>query len=1247
MSTETFEITGPLPEGTTLIEASAGTGKTWTVAALATRYVVEQGMPIDKLLIVTFSRAASQELRERVRARLEETLAELESSAPTEDPLVEHLRDCAPAELALRVRRLRTAVADFDTATIATIHQFCHYVLRGLGVAGDSDPGATLAEDLEQLQSDVIDDLFLADHLRAVSGTPEYAIARKDARHALNNPGAELHPTDASGPLGVRMDLVRRVREEFEKRKRRAAVLSYDDLLEQLADALEDEGGPARRRMRDRWSVVLVDEFQDTDPVQWQVFSRAFACEGISLLLIGDPKQAIYAFRGGDIHTYLQAADTADRRTSLPTNYRSDEPLVRSLQTLMNGVALSEGIVVHPVTAHHKTHRLSGSPDDTPVRLRTWPLIDGERQPSIGDVRRRVYPDVADDIERLLASGAELDGRPVQPQDIAVLCHVGSDLAGIREELRRRGIASVLVSGTSVLRTPAAEAWLELLMALEQPHRRDRVGLAALTPFIGWTAEQLDSADETEIETVAAQIRSLITAFHRGGVAAVLDVARSQGLAERVLGQVGGERDLTDIEHCAQVLHEQVLQGMTGLPSLIAWMMKQSADDAVTPADSRTMRLDSDALAVTLSTIHSSKGLQYPIVYAPFLFNNWLSDKEHAVVVHRDGHRILSYDRADLNGSERRADDLGEHMRLAYVAMTRAQSQLVLWWAPTYNSKDAGLHRLLFGQAPTPEALDQLLRSRTHGNAAESHAGRVGGSPDNAAAPHAGRVGGSPDNAAEPHAGRVGASPQGERRDRDHGDDHEDSPDDLTGSRSRSVDNPASLLDQRAVITLLDPIDKHSIATNQRFLQTWADHGAFSLEVIGSGTTQPAPPVEPSTERLTARWFDDSIIDRDWRRASYSSLAAAGEAAAEAAGELSEPEDGAVGRIDEEVIVVPGGFGAGDFLRQSPGSTSGNAGDFLRQSPGSTSGNAGDHTTPLGDEPKPGDGNAGDHTTPLIDVPKPGNANTEPSPMADLPVGATFGSLVHAVLEHADLQARDLRANLFDNVREQLVLWPVDLDPGALVDAMEAVCTTPMGPEPDAPRLVDIAKTDRFSEMDFEMPLAGGDRPHARPVLREMAEVLRTHLSDDDPLIDFADALAGDAYGNQTLLGYLTGSVDLTFRHDGRFYIVDYKTNWLGEPGEPLTLADYEPARLNAAMGHSSYPLQAILYSIVLHRYLRWRLPAYDPGEHFGGVMYLYVRGMAGPATPVVDGGRCGVFTWHPPAAILDDLSKVLDGGER
>ena len=557
------------------------------------------------------------------------------------------------------------------------------------------------------MQADVVDDLYLAEHV--AGSTLEYAQARTDTQIALANPSAVLSPTDPTGPLAARLAFIEKVRAEVTRRKRRAALLGYDDLLTELADALEADDSPARRRMRERWSIVLVDEFQDTDPVQWQVFSRAFATEDKTLVLIGDPKQAIYGFRGGDVATYLLAAQTAATRTSLPTNYRSDAPLVDALQLLMANVQLSPGIVAHPITAQKKAHRLEGAPDNSPLRLRA--ILGNSRLP-IGTVRETVCADAAADIARLLTSGATFDGAPVRPQHIAVLAHTNRDLHLMRTALRKNGIPSVLVSNESVLRTSAAEWWLHLMMALEQPHRPDRLRLAALTPFLGWTVEQLDAGGEKGTEEISTQVRALVAAFHRGAIAAVLDVARSQGLDARVLSQVGGERDLTDIEHCAQLVQEQVLGGTGALPSLVAWLRQQSADDTSATAASRIMRLDSDALAVTLSTIHGSKGLQYPIVYAPFLFDHWMRDDPTPAIIHRDGQRVLSFDSAEVNQPEHRSEALGENMRLAYVAMTRAQSQVVLWWAPTRNTANSALHRLLFGQADSAEQLEALLAAR-------------------------------------------------------------------------------------------------------------------------------------------------------------------------------------------------------------------------------------------------------------------------------------------------------------------------------------------------------------------------------------------------------------------------------------------------------------------------------------------------------------------------------------------------------
>ena len=167
--------------------------------------------------------------------------------------------------------------------------------------------------------------------------------------------------------------------------------------------------------------------------------------------------------------------------------------------------------------------------------------------------------------------------------------------------------------------------------------------------------------------------------------------------------------------------------------------------------------------------------------------------------------------------------------------------------------------------------------------------------------------------------------------------------------------------------------------------------------------------------------------------------------------------------------------------------------------------------------------------------------------------------------------------------------------------------------------------------------------------LGDLAPLLRRHLPEGDAVRVYADALDGDPdLAAQSLRGYLTGSIDVVLRVDvdghERFLTVDYKTNWLGPIDQPLTAHDYRPEMLDEAMAHSDYPLQALLYTVVLHRFLRWRLPSYDPATHLGGVLYLYLRGMCGPETPVVDGMPCGVFSWRPPVGLVEELSDLLDG---
>ncbi|WP_248579852.1 UvrD-helicase domain-containing protein [Nocardioides sp. InS609-2] len=1103
---DTFDIAAPLPTGTTLLEASAGTGKTWTIAALVTRYVAEGEATLDELLVVTFTRAASQELRERVREQLDEAQRALaDPDAPRrESKLLDHLL-ADPSKRAAMHERLTIALTSFDAATIATIHQFCQLVLRSLGVAGDTDSAATLVEDLEQLTSEVVDDLYLARFAAEQKPMWSRREALEIARAVVDDPRARVEPlavlTEAPDSVAAaRVLFAQDVLEEVERRKRRLGVLSYDDLLSQLADALADVDAPARARMRHRWKVALIDEFQDTDPVQWQVFHRAFT-EVATMVLIGDPKQAIYAFRGGDIVTYLAAAETATTRQTLGVNWRSDKPLLDAVQVVLQGAALGdERIVVHPVEAHHQESRLAGAGPAFRVRLaRRAEIGAGPRsKPAVARWRDHVIKDLAHDISKLLRSDATFEGEPVRPGHVAVLAAKRSDLQAAQLALAEVGIPSVVNAGGSVFHTPAATEWLSLLEALEQPHRADRVRGAALTSFFGLSAAQLDAGGDEGTDHLADTVRTLAEVLGARGVAAVLECAVVDGLTARVLARVGGERTLTDLRHIGEALHKVSVEERLGIVGLLGWLRAQVADDKFEVASERTRRLDSDAAAVQLVTVHGSKGLEYPIVYVPTLWDRYTGREPGVPLFHDDdGHRCRDVGGQSPHRSAHLArhasEDAGESLRLLYVALTRAQSQVVAWYAAAERNTPASpLHRVLFGRRP---------------------------------------------------------------------------------GMSLVPDEQPIVDDDRMV----------------EILGHWQTAGGLSPELASPDL---APEGELAVDRphLDARRFTRAV-DTSWRRTSYSSLSAAAQSSAHGADRhLSEPEE--VPELDDEVELL------------------------------------------------------------VAAAPDQLDLAAVPSPMAALPVGATFGSLVHAVLEHAEPDAEDFRAELLAHIADQRIWWPVDLDADELADALVAVCASPLGPLAGDATLMQVATADRLKELDFELPLAGGDDTSYSVegvTLGDLAPLLRRHLTDGDPLLAYAATLDADAaLAGQPLRGYLTGSIDVVMRVpvDGaeRYLTVDYKTNWLGEMGGDLTARDYRPSVLDEAMGHSDYPLQALLYTVVLHRFLRWRLPGYDPDQHLGGVLYLYLRGMCGPETPLVDGAPCGIFSWRPPIGLVEDLSALLDG---
>jgi exodeoxyribonuclease V beta subunit len=1064
------------PPGITVLEASAGTGKTWTIAALASRYVAE-GTPLERLLLVTFTRMATGELRERVRERL--------------------VRDAAAEQDDVRRGRLARAVADFDAATIATTHGFCQEVLSGLGVAGDVERDAEFIEDVSDMVDEVVDDLYVRRFHRA-DGDPAFSRdeAGRVAAIAVANPLAPIEPTSAEGVPAMRARLAEAVREELDRRKERAGIMTYDDLLTRLDATLEGPGGElVARRLRERFTVVLVDEFQDTDPVQWNIMRRAFG--GGTLVLIGDPKQAIYAFRGADVYAYLDAAREADTQATLEVNYRSDQGLIDAYDALFSGARLGhEGIVYRQVraTPEHQERRLAGAPDNAPLRIR----VVHRDEPSIAttqggyarnaSAREHIAIDLATDLVHLLSSGARVEGKPIEPGHVAVLVQTNRAAAQVREALGEVGIPAVINGAGSVFGTPQAREWLRLLEALERPTSEPRAHAAALTAFLGWSAERIAGAGDDEWEAVHRRLHEWARVLRASGVASLIEtVTLAEGLPERVLAAADGERRLTDLRHVGQLLHAAATTEQLGTTALVAWLRRRIAEaDQDTADEDRSRRLESDAQAVQVLTVHRSKGLEFPIVYYPHLWEPGYIPAGLPVAYHDPGNDDRRTIDVGLEGPEferhkeqHLIEERGEDLRLAYVALTRAKHQAVVWWAPSWNSRDSPLGRLLFARR------------------------------ENGEVPAIGRS--TPaDAAAWKRFEELAAEAEGC----------------ISVERSR----------------LERPI-------------TWSG------------------PLRAPAELGAARF--DRLLDRRWRRTSFSDITSGAHEARVA----SEPEEPVLSD-EPETPVRP--------------------------------------AAPTGDE----------------------TLRMTPSLLAAMPAGTSVGTFVHRVFEATDFAAPDLTAELAARVAEVQARRAVDIgDAAAVVAGLRAAIETPLT---DGLRLADLARADRLDELDFEFPLVGGDEPTGRVALDAVAAVLRAHLPAGDPLGGYADRLSDPAL-RSTVRGYVTGSIDLVARARGRFTVVDYKTNWLAAPGEELTAWHHRPAALAAEMERGHYGLQALLYTVALHRYLRWRLPSYDPEAHLGGVLYLFVRGMVGPDTPVVSGRRCGVFAWRPPAKLVTALSDALD----
>ena len=535
--------------------------------------------------------------------------------------------------------------------------------------------------------------------------------------------------------LNLQIELVLYVRAELVRRQRERRTRSFDRLLTDLADALDGPTGDAlAENVRKRHPVALIDEFQDTDPIQYRIFERIWGAPPSALFMIGDPKQAIYAFRGADIFAYIEAKRAAgDNVCTLDRNWRSDPQLIRAVNCLFERAA--SPFVFDEIPFHTALHAPGASermrPEEgagAPLRLLMLERDHEPKRSQVQSAQKQIPQAIAADIARLLASGATIrasqaaDGESgnaslshrVGAGDIAVLCRTKTWARAIAKALSGFGVASVLRVDDSVFDSPEAAELQAVMDAASNPSHARSLRAALVTDLIGLNALEVEALGERPEawEEWLGAARQWQACWQAGGAIALLErILLDHGSQERLLSAPGGERRLTNFLHLAELVQQAAQRGGMGPRALHAWLGRMRIDARARseePTEDALVRLESDAQAVQLLTIHRSKGLQYPIVYCPDLWQGGLLKTEDAARPRfhdpGDGFRL----KLDIGSpgqlaaaNRMRWESQAENRRLLYVALTRAKQRLVVVCGPF---KDAGASALGFLLHPPPDA---------------------------------------------------------------------------------------------------------------------------------------------------------------------------------------------------------------------------------------------------------------------------------------------------------------------------------------------------------------------------------------------------------------------------------------------------------------------------------------------------------------------------------------------------------------
>ena len=1143
-----------------LVSASAGTGKTWMITHLATRWLLEDDAHDPaSLLMVTFSRSAARELKSRLRGRVAEVGGILRGEVDPRDDWSRSLLDLVEADPD-RHRRLLARQAEvlsrLDDVNARTIHSFAAMVGDRSGESATS--GASI---YDRAANETITRAALSDleRLRLLVEDPEAEGApgvleaatlrdrvRSTAAAAVSLGGLGDHadgPSKALADLPKVEEAERRAQAELllelvtETERRSAEMMrlessvTFDAMISDVYWDAVAGGDRSTSALADTFGLVLIDEFQDTDGAQWAIFKEAFVGK-VPVVIVGDPKQAIYTFRGGDVVIFQDllgqeaAGDDLMLSHQLTRNFRSTPAMLGKLNALFlaaqhpelsayfaelsvqaEGIGLARGwsystpleTAARELTEIRYAPVGVGSQDGTGGRLivrdltRAIPLArlgpDGRRpdalpyetppkdKPSADAIRDEIAEDLVGVVARYRDEGVALD-------DIAVLVRTNSFADRICTSLRKAGISAVTSKTEQVFASRAALQLRCLLWVLSEPSNPRRGGLLASTWFRHHDLESLPSLARTlEAHGPGALCRR------------VLDTSTMHA----ILGSEDPERGWTDVDHLFELLGAEHSRGVTASVAL-AWleagMTSKEEDEEARDAVAR--RVESDGGAVTIMTMHGSKGLEFEVVLVPSIESapggkdyatqdGVLSTPEGRVFdLGRLSAEVVGDDSPSALDEERQRTD--EAARLIYVGMTRAKTDLVAWISDLdhHDYRGKSTRSRISKTSLWRVLVESLLLAEASDLADVEAVCRAAGAP----------------------------------------------------------------FDATLEVVRPEPVEVGSSALER----------GGRIEISTADVRQPPP------------------IDESLRRWSYSALHVHGSATP-------------VAEVDAESNGAGPAYDGGVFAEDV----------------------ADDATA----RRKLGSQLFGGHA------------------------GNIVGVAIHEVFERVvgifdSSDAERLEAEVVEAYRRAGITLD---DPATVAAEFATILRHGLGDQLDGLSLDGLTASgaDRVAnEMRFTLPLEGAGPKSDR--LTAIARLVAEHDADGAYAGFFRQLAEAPQQADRLFQGFLTGSIDLVAQVGDpvvpRFVVLDYKSNLLKEA------TTYAPDQLVGEMALSGYPLQGLLYSVALHRYLARRMRGYSPESHLGGICYYYVRGAALAGAAPGD----GLARWDIPAEVVVGCSDILAG---